>query len=352
MDFSPSAKFKCGTPEEIRRWVLLSMTKINVFLIEEAKQGAPDALKERLDDRIQLRHGREVPEQADYEILIGAFPSREFLDASPNLRALIIPYAGPPAKTQEIIADYPDLAVHNTPYNSIATAETGLALMLGSAKFIAKADSKLRRGDWTLRYSARPQLILHGRTALILGYGRIGRHMAPICRALGMDVLGVRRTVQPEDRHDTIAEVYSQTQLAELLPRADVLLAALPGTPETTGLVGARELALLKDDAIVVNVGRGSVIDETALYEALVSGKLAAAGLDAWYQYPESGTSRTSTLPSRYPFHELENVVLSPHRGGWLGSEDESRMAMLADMLNILAAGEPLPNTVNVVLGY
>ena len=328
------------------------MTKIKVFLIEEAKQGAPDLLKSRLDDRIQLRHGAEVPDAADYEILIGAFPSKEFLDASPNLRALIIPYAGPPAKTQTLLADYPDLAVHNAPYNSIATAETGLALLLGSAKFIAKGDSKLRQGDWTLRYSERPQLILHGKTALILGYGRIGQHMAPVCRALGMDVIGVRRAARPEDSQDEFAEVYPREQLHELLPRADVLLAALPGTPETNGIVDARELALLKDDAIVVNVGRGSVIDETALYEALVSGKLAAAGLDAWYQYPEAGTSRTATFPSQYPFHELENVVLSPHRGGWLGSEDDSRMIMLADMLNQVAAGNPLPNTVNIALGY
>jgi len=328
------------------------MKSIRVFLIEEAKQGGPEALRKRLDARIHLAHGIEVPDSADYEILIGAFPSREFLQASPNLRALIIPYAGPPAKTQALLADFPMLAVHNTPYNSVATAETGLALMLGAAKFIAQADSKLRQGDWTIRYSDRPQLILQGRTALILGYGRIGQHMAPVCRALGMDVIGVRRAARPEDSQDEFAEVHSREQLDELLPRADVLLAALPGTPETNGIVGARQLALLKDDAIVVNVGRGSVIDETALYEALVSGKLAAAGLDAWYRYPESGSSRTATFPSQYPFHELENVVLSPHRGGWLGSEDESRMVMLADMLNQVAAGESLPNPVNVALGY
>ena len=328
------------------------MTQIKAFLIEEAKQGGPEALQKRLDERIDLAHGKEVPEAADYEILIGAFPSREFLEASPNLRALIIPYAGPPANTQALLADFPKLAVHNTPYNSVATAETGLALMLGAAKFMAKADMKLRQGDWTIRYSARPQMILHGRTALILGYGRIGQHMAPVCRALGMDVIGVRRTARPEDSQDEFAEVYGTERLDDLLPRADLLLAALPGTPETKGIVGATQLALLKDDAIVVNVGRGSVIDETALYEALVSGKLAAAGLDAWYQYPESGTSRTATLPSQYPFHELENVVLSPHRGGWLGSEDESRMIMLAEMLNEVAENGVLPNPVNVALGY
>lgn len=328
------------------------MTRIKVFLLEEAKQGTPDSLKTRLDPRIQLHHGREVPKVANYEVLIAALPSREFLEASPHLHTLIIPYAGPPAKTQALLVDYPALAVHNTPYNHIATAETGLALMFASAKFIAKGDSRLRRGDWTLRYSKLPQLILHGRTALILGYGRIGQHMAPICQALGMQVIGVRRTVPSTYKQDEFAMIYGIEQLMELLPQTDVLLAALPGTPETVGLVGTKELAALKDDAVVVNVGRGSVIDETALYKALVSGKLAAAGLDVWYNYPSSEAERTSTLPSQYPFHELENVILSPHRGGWLGSEDESRMEMLANMLNRFADGEPLPNPVNVTLGY
>ncbi|MBV7332440.1 hydroxyacid dehydrogenase [Chloroflexi bacterium TSY] len=328
------------------------MTNIKVFLLEEAKQGGPEALQKRLDPRIQLRYGKEVPAPADYEILIAAVPPREFLDASPNLQALIIPYAGPPAKTQALLVDYPSLAVHNTPYNYIATAETGLALLLASAKFLAKGDGRLRQGDWTLRYSRRPQLILHGRTALILGYGRIGQHMAPVCRALGMEVIGVRRTVPPNGPQDDVAKVYGIEQLMDLLPHTDVLLVALPWTPETEGVVGPQELAALKDGAIVVNIGRGSVIDETALYQALVSGKLSAAGLDVWYNYPRTEAERTSTWPSQYPFHELENVVLSPHRGGWLGSEDESRMVMLADMLNRLAAGEPLPNPVNIALGY
>lgn len=328
------------------------MTTLKVFLLEEAKQGTPDALKKRLDPRIELQHGSEVPSLADYEILIAAVPPRKFLEASPNLQALIIPFAGPPAKTQALLADFPALAVHNAPYNYVATAETGLALLLASAKFMAKGDSRLRNGDWTLRYSTRPQLLLHGRTVLILGYGRIGKHMAPVCRALGMDVIGVRRTVQPEDRHDKFADVYNIADLMDHLPQTDVLLIALPGTPETDGLIGEKELDALKDDAVLVNVGRGSVVDEAALYQSLVSGKLAAAGIDVWYNYPGSEAERTSTFPSQYPFHELENVVLSPHRGGWLGSEDNSRMEMLADMLNRRAAGEPLPNPVSVQLGY
>lgn len=322
------------------------------FLYEETKQGAPTALMERLAENIQLRHGKTPPEPADYEILIAAFPPPELLKASPNLQALIIPFSGLPQQTQDMMAAYPHIAVHNTPYNYVATAETAVALLLGSAKFLAKGDRNLRHGDWTLRYSERPQLTLHGKTILILGYGRIGRHIAPVFRALGMEVIGVRRTLSPEDAADPYATVYPIEQLTALLPRANALLVALPGTPTTEGVLGAAELALMPDNAIVVNVGRGSVIEEEALYNALVSGKLAAAGIDVWYTYPHSEAARTHTLPGHYPFHELENLILSPHCAGWLGSEDESRMIMLAEMLNAVAAGHPLPNRLNLALGY
>ena len=325
---------------------------LKVFHYSEAKQGSPDALVARLADGVNLRYGDKTPDPADYEILIAASPTPELLEASPRLRALIIPFAGPPRPTQDLLRQYPHITVHNTPYNAVPTAETALALMLASAKFIVKGDQELRRNDWTLRYSERPQLLLEGRTVLILGYGRIGRHVAPVCKALGMDVIGLRRTLQPEDKDDPFATVHETGELRALLPQAQVLLIALPETPETVGLIGQDELARLPRDAVLVNVGRGAVVDEGALYTALAEKKLAAAGLDVWYRYPKTEAERTTTAPSSFPFRELDNVILSPHRAGWLGAEDESRMVALAEMLNAVAAGEPLPNKANVNLGY
>jgi len=325
---------------------------VKVFYFSEAKQGSPEALRSRLVDNIELVYGEEVPEPADYDVLIAAFPPRELLEASSNLKALIIPFAGPPQPTQELLRDFPHVAVHNTPYNHVATAETALALLLASAKFIARSDRELRRGDWSLRYSEQPQLVLNGKTALILGYGRIGQHMAPICKALGMEVIGLRRTLRPEDERDKNATVLEVNQLNTVLPKADVLLIALPETPETRGLIDEAALKQLPNGAVLVNVGRGAVVDEAALYRSLVSGKLAAAGLDVWYRYPREEEKRTNTFPSQYPFHDLENVVLSPHKAGWLGREDDSRMVFLAQMLNAYAAGEALPNKVSLELGY
>ncbi|MCA9836545.1 MAG: hypothetical protein KC422_06515 [Trueperaceae bacterium] len=325
---------------------------LKVFHYQETQQGSTEFLKTRLNANISLTYGSEIPEHADYEVLIAAFPHKELVEASPKLKALIIPFAGPPMATQELMRQYPEVAVFNTPYNSIATAETALALMLASAKFTIKADADLRQGDWSLRYGEQPQLMLHGKTVVILGYGRIGRHAAAVCHALGMKVLGVRRNLTAEDKHDPIARVADFGELKTALAQAEVLLIALPETPETQNLITETELELLPQGAILVNVGRGSIVNEKALYNALKGGKLAAAGLDVWYSYPKDLEARTSTQPSSYPFHELSNVVMSPHKAGWLGKDDDSRMVFLAQILNMYASGETIPYKVDLELGY
>jgi len=325
---------------------------LSVFYYAESKQGSPEALRSRLPDGTKLIYGKDIPEPADFDVLVAAFPSEELLEASPNLKAVIIPFAGPPKQTQDLLRNYPHLSLHNTPYNYVPTAETALALMMASAKFMVKGDRELRQGDWTLRFSEKPQLVLQERTALILGYGRIGQHMAPVCKALGMDVIGLKRTVSTEDKADPHASVHEVGELETLLPKADILLIALPETPDTIGLIGEKELANLPEDAVLVNVGRGAVVDEKALFEALTTGKLAAAGLDVWYSYPRKEEERSSTLPSQLPFHELDNVIMSPHKAGWLGSEDNSRMVVIAQMLNAYAAGNDMPNRVDLSRGY
>ena len=104
--------------------------------------------------------------------------------------------------------------------------------------------------------------------------------------------------------------------------------------------------------AALDNVGRGPVVDEAALYRALRDGRLDAAGLDVWYNYPADKASRSTTQPSDYPFHDLDNVVMSPHRGGYSTERIERRMAHLARLLNLAARGEPMPNRVDVWEGY
>ena len=165
-----------------------------------------------------------------------------------------------------------------------------------------------------------------------------------------MEVIAIQRHAREGD--GIAHELHPPSALPDLLPRAQALLVCLPLTAETRGLIGADELALLPTEALVVNVGRGSIIDEKALYLALRDRRIGAAGLDVWYNYPADQQYREATQPSDYPFSELDNVVMSPHRGGSVVETEQLRAQGLADMLNAAANGKPLPNRIDLDAGY
>jgi phosphoglycerate dehydrogenase-like enzyme len=312
----------------------------------------PDALAHLhalLPPNIRVTTGPERPTPAGYHILVAGRPARDDLTTSPNLHTLVIPFAGLPTATRELMRDFPDIAIHNLHHNAPPTAEMAVALLLAAAKQLVPVDRAFRRHDWRPRYEPVPSRLLAGKTALILGYGAVGTRVGTVCRALGMTVLGVRRRADGTQRN-----VYPVTVLHDLLPRADVLIVALPGTAHTAGLIGADELACLPDGALLVNVGRGDVVDQGALYAALRDGTLFGAGLDVWYTYPPDVEARAHTPPAAVPFHELDNVVLSPHRGGGGGmpAVERLRMTALADLLNRAVRGEPLPHRVDLAAGY
>jgi len=177
-----------------------------------------------------------------------------------------------------------------------------------------------------------------GRRALVVGRGAIGNRVARTLEALDMEVTAL-------GRGDVAA-------LDAALSTADVLVLAVPSTAATKGLLDQRRLALLPEGAVLVNVARGDVVDEDALYEALLSGRLGAAGLDVWWRYPADAAAREDTRPSRRPFHELENVVLSPHRAGHGAGTEAERARHLAAILNAVARGEAVPGRVDVRRGY
>jgi phosphoglycerate dehydrogenase-like enzyme len=310
-----------------------------------------ELLKSQLLPDVKLTTGPDLPAKPDFHALIAGRPSPELLKASPNIKAVIVPWAGISVETRTLLADFPHISLHNLHHNATTTAELGFALLLSAAKFVPSMDRSLRRHDWTPRYEPSPAVILHNKTALILGYGAIGRELARMCKGMGMTVLATRRS--PKSGSDEYAdEIHEGEGLLELLPRANFLLIALPHTPQTEGLIGEKELALLPEPAVLVNIGRGKVVDEAALYGALKDGRLHAAGLDVWYNYPEDEASRTNAQPANYPFHELDNVVMSPHRGGATMETHPLRMEHLARLLNAAARSEPIPNMVDLKRGY
>lgn len=320
---------------------------IKAHVLEDFADQTLAKLRTQLAAPVELTSGSEIPQ--DVHILIGGRPTHEQLAACPSLRAIIVPWAGVPENTRDLLRDFAQVTLHNLHHNAAATAEMALALLFAAAKFIVPLDQKLRANDWTPRYAPSRSIGLDGKTALIVGYGQIGRRVGRVCRALGMTVIATRRN---RVEQDAIADVHPTSDLAHLLPRAHALIITAPLTPETKGLIGEKELAALPRGAVLVNVGRGAIVAEAALYQALKNGPLAAAGLDVWYNYPTDEASRTNTPPSQYPFAELDNVVLSPHRGGDEVDIDTARMQHLAELLNAAARGDEMPNRVNIEAGY
>ena len=321
-----------------------------VHLLNPPESPHLQVLLDLLAEDIKISLGSEVPK--DTNILVAGRPGLAELAASPELQALVIPWAGLPPTTRQNLHDFPQVAVYNLHHNADQTAEMAIALLLAAARRIIPADRALRQGDWTIRYREDPSLTLTGKTALVLGFGHIGQRVGRICYALGMQVIGVRRHPKESIELDFPAEIAGFRNLQLLLQRSRVLLITLPGTPETVGMIGAAEIANLPQGGILVNVGRGSIVDQAALYEALINGHLGAAGLDVWYNYPQNESDRLHTPPADFPFGELDNVVLSPHRAGGGDEIETARMQHLAKLLNTLAQGEEPENRVDIQAGY
>ncbi len=331
-------------------WVRGREYMLRVYMPGEWGRDALRELRQITAGSAELHTGSHGPE--DYEMLVCGRPEREMLDV-PSLRWLVIPWAGLPASIRELLEEFPHLAVHNIHHNAPAAAELAVGLLLAAAKRIVRADRNLRKGDWTIRYSPENAMLISGSRILVVGMGEIGRRVARTCIAMEANVVGIARHVKPGEVREG-APVLPPSALDGQLVEANAVVLSLPLTDETRGIMDADRLSSMRQRAVLVNVGRGTLVEEKALYEALRDGVIGAAGIDVWYSYPRGAESRTGTDPSDFPFGKLDNVVMSPHRGGAMNvAELESRRVhYLGRLIEAAAAGKPVPHSVDPELGY
>jgi phosphoglycerate dehydrogenase-like enzyme len=184
-------------------------------------------------------------------------------------------------------------------------AEHVLAMVFDLAKRLRRNHDRMAEGIFDLAQTLR----VRGRTVGILGYGGIGRACARLLRPLGTRIYAINtsgRADETADRAGTLADLH------DMLAAADIVVVTLPLTQTTRGLIGARELGLMKSDAILVNVARGAIVDEDALFEHLTAHPDFGAGIDTWWEEPEPG----QPFRPRQPFLRLPNVIGSPHNSG------------------------------------
>ena len=317
--------------------------KLHVHLYGDSPDDFVSDLQSKISPDILLTSGEDLSQIADFDILVGAFREESILTHSKKVHTVIIPWAGLPQFTAQHLKKFPHVAVHNLHHNATVTAEMTFALMLTAMKRIIPIDRDLRKSNWERRYNDEPILSLSGKHAVILGYGSIGSQVVQFCKAFNMKVSVVSRTKK------NIENSYTINQFPELLPTADALLITLPLTPETENLISKDILAQLPDDCTLVNIARGKVVDEEALYNELKSGRLR---IDVWYKYPFTEEEQKNTPVSNFPFHELDNVVMTPHLAGHSTTIETLRADALAKLLNQAANNEPMDNKIDLSLGY
>jgi phosphoglycerate dehydrogenase-like enzyme len=241
---------------------------------------------------------------------------------------------------------FPELAAHPavlTNASGVFSASLG-EWVLGAILYFAKDFRRLLRNQAAGVWEQFDVPFIEGQTVGIVGFGDIGRSVAARVRAMGMRVLALKRHAPPAGQVDPLAErIYPAGGCPEMLAQCDFVVVAMPLTPETRGLIGAAELAAMKPEAVLVNVGRGPVVDEAALVQALSAGALKGAALDVFEQEP---------LPTGHAFYRLENVLLSPHSADHTPDWLERAMRQFLDQFQRFRKGEPLANVVDKQLGY
>ena len=237
--------------------------------------------------------------------------------------------------------------IANVSEHDNAIAEWVLMVMLAMEREMIQADQAVRSGNWDRLFdTTKWSMELRQRTLAIIGLGQIGRRTAELAKVFGMRLIAVTRTI-PSDSEATelgLDAVYRMDDLDTVLEQADVVMLSLPLNKSTEGLIGERELALMKPSACLINVARAKVVVEEALFDALQRKQIKAAALDVWYNEPEGPGE--ATMPASCPFWNLDNVIMAPHASSLTTGMLTRKLQFMAQNIDRLARGEELQNVI------
>ena len=305
---------------------ILNLLPLHEGEAEEFQAIAPDAV------HVYARSGTVTPEQIAAATVVFGWPRPEMMRGAASLKWFQTMWAG----TEEYSGFLPQgaLFTSSSGSNSRSVAEHMLTSLLAVCRRLPAYLDSQRSHVWK---DEGPMKTILGGTVLVAGAGHVGSDFAKLCQGLGAKTIGLKRTVSgPVEGFD---QVQAMDQLDALLPQADVVALVLPHSPQTAGLMDARRIALMKDDAVLISAGRGSVLDQEALAAAMRGGKLWGAALDVATPEP---------LPSESPLWDVPNLLLTPHVAGGMRLEITRRrcVEMAQENLRRYLAGEELENII------
>lgn len=280
------------------------------------------------------------------DVLVSGVCSATMAAGAPRLR--LVHAAGAGTEKIEIDSLAPGTQVANTFHHEDSMAEYAVSSAILLRRGFLRQHRALRHGEWdSPAHDPRAPWVDTLSTATIgfVGFGHIGARCWELFQAFGAQGVAVTRSGDVDAAAERLAWSGTVDDLGTLLETSDVVVVSAPLTEATAGLIGAAELARMRPSSVLINVGRGPVVDEDALYHALSERTIGAAALDVWYQYPAAGHTGA---PSKHPFEKLDNVLMTPHSSGLTRETFARRAADIAANIGRLAAGEELSNVVAV----
>jgi phosphoglycerate dehydrogenase-like enzyme len=277
--------------------------------------------------------------EADVLFTLSLMPA-DLPSLAPNLRWIQLTSAG---ADRLLNSELLKSGIAITTASGIHAAPVG-EYAVGMMVMLAKGWPALFRAQQRREWARIIPQELGGKTVAVIGMGNVGQEIARLAKALGMHVLGVRRSGASLESGDYVAdEIVGPLELLAVLSRSDFVVICLPLTEETHHLIGELALRAMKPTAYLINVSRGAVVDEAALLRALTEGWIAGAGLDVF---------ETEPLPEKSWLWQLNNVIITPHLAGETPIYNERAVDLFCDNLRRYLAGEPLRNVVDPSRGY
>ncbi|MFW9981371.1 MAG: NAD(P)-dependent oxidoreductase, partial [Candidatus Thorarchaeota archaeon] len=288
-------------------------------------------------------------------ILVGWRPSRELLDGATQLRLFINPGVGVQhhIETFREINESRDVILINGHGNTYFTAQHAVALLLALTNKIIPHHRWMQEGLWRKGDSDAKSVPLRDRKIGLLGYGAVNKKVHRFLSGFDVEFHVCRRSwKEVSETLPTPVKKYSHTEIHEFLNEIDTLIVGVPQTPETIGLIGSKEFQILGEQGIVVTVARGPVIDEEAFYTALSKKQITGAAIDVWYDYHPEEDKDGRKYPSAFPFHRLDNVVLSPHRGASPMDDLRRWDEVIENIAKFAEGNQDFINVVDLERGY
>ena len=280
-----------------------------------------------------------VADLIDSEVVLGRIPPK-MLKELKNLKWHHLASAGANRFTDKsLYADPSIILTKSSGTFGIPIAEHTLGMMLSLSRHFTDHYKNQLNGVW--RQSWPVTYELYDSNVLVLGLGDLGTEICKRLSGFGCHITGFRH--DPSIPHELVDEVRPISMLRESLPYADYIIVCLPGTDDTMKLIGREEFHLMKERAIVINVGRGFIVDTDALVDALNNNLIAGAGLDVTDPEP---------LPPSHPLWYARNVIITPHESATSSEVGKRRLVIFTDLLKRYMNGQPMYNRVNFELGY